>query len=328
MNANVLTAMIQTEGNKPAIPLDDGLVFRFFVSVKNGSFLNFTALKMVGVADGVYYFSNKSNNKKNNHLYLSAPVPLYKNTDTYEMGAVVKKTSRVFECIRSSSSTNKHDTTDTDFWRDIVIHQANFLPAYADTQNYTTGDLVKVGQNMFTCLQPSSASDKHTTTETAFWEEITEIPYVNNADLGNAVTIGGEPILPKTFAVIDIFNGAGEAADFTLLKATGEITAPDFFIRYRNRSTTWKYISQKNTVTAISDVNSIYTFSNTVVNNEFVSQVPIPLSFAPLGSIKMNATVNSRPLEITGLQNPAATFITPTDNTSNYRLFSEIYLNY
>ncbi|MES2776603.1 MAG: hypothetical protein V4722_20670 [Bacteroidota bacterium] len=328
MNDNVLTAMIQTEGGKPFISLNEGMVFRFFITVNNGSFINFSALKMFGVGGGIYYFSNKGGHKKNNCLYLSAPVALYKNTETYELGAVAKKASRIFECIKANSAADKHDTTDAASWRDIVTHQSNFLPAYADTQTYKTGDQVKVAAKVFEALKPSSAVDKHNTGEAAFWQEITDIAYVSNADLSDAISIGGEGIPPKTFAVIDLFNGGGEAADFALVKPTGEVQATAYYIRFKNRSTIWKYISQKKAVTAVSDANSVYSFSNAAVSNEFVSAAPIPLTRQPLSSIKMNATINARPVEVTGLENATATTVTPTSNSASYQLFSEIYLNY
>lgn len=328
VNENVLTAMVQTDGSKPFIALDNGVILRFFISINNGSFNNFSALKMVGAANSIYYFSNKVGLKKNNRLYLSAPVAAYKNTETYEQGAVTKKGARIFECIKANSATDKHDTTDAAFWRDIVIHQSNFLPTYSDTQTYITGSQVKVAAKVFEALKPSSATDKHNTSEAAFWQEITDIAYVSSADLSDAITIGGEAIPPKTFAVIDILHGAGETADFAILKPTGEVQSTAYFIRFKNRSTIWKYISQKKAITAISDTNSVYSFSNASGSNEFVSAVPIPLTSTPLNSIKMNATINARPVEVTGLQNATPNILTPTSNTASYQLFSEIYLNY
>lgn len=328
VNENVLTAMVQTDGSKPFIALDNGVIFRFFISINNGSFNNFSALKMFGAASGIYFFSNKVGHKKNNRLYLSAPVNAYKNTETYEPGSVAKKGARIFECIKANSATDKHDTDDAAFWRDIVLHQSNFLPAYAESQTYKTGDCVKVAAKVFEALKPSSAADKHNTSEASFWQEITDIAYVSSADLSNVITIGGEAIPPKTFAVIDILHGAGETADFAILKPTGEIKAAAYFIRFKNRSTIWKYISNKKAITAISDVNNVYSFSNAAGSNEFVSAAPIPLTCTPLNSIKMNATINARPVEITGLENATPNIITPTSNTASYQLFSEIFLNY
>jgi len=327
-NENVFTAMIQTNAGKPFITISDSIVFRFFVIINNDSFSNFSALKMVGAAGGIYYFSNKIGHKKNNRLYLTAPVPLYKSTESYEIGAVAKKATRIFECIKANSADNKHDTTDVGFWRDIVIHQSNYLTAYSDTKAYNTGDLVKEATKVYEALKPSNSADRHNTTQGAFWHEITDIAYVSNADFSNAAAIGGEAIPQKTFGIIDIVSGAGETADFALLKPNGETNATAFFVRFKNRSTLWKYISLKKAITAINDISTLYSFSNAVLSHEFVSTTPIPLTKAALSTIEMTANINARTVITTGLQNASAAQIIPTNNTTDFNLFSEIYLNY
>ncbi|MEJ7679296.1 MAG: hypothetical protein WKG06_15855 [Segetibacter sp.] len=383
---NVLVAMIQTKNNKPVIDLSGSMLFRFYLSLKNSSFLNFSSLSINNTTRQFYYFSNRRVNKKNERLYLSSPVPIYSDSNNYEVGTIVSNASRVFECIKANSNADKHDTTDTAFWRDIILHQSSFLTAYTDAQTFRPGDLTKVGQKVFECIKINSPTDKHDPSETLFWTEITEIAYVSSADLSEPGTIAAQNIpayngakfypvkswvtvsgkyfeaikqsdqadahsttdlgfwkeinadyilkkssfsLPQnTFAVIDIYNGFGEVNDYTLLNPDNEVLQKTFYIRFKNRSTIWKYISQKNAVTGISDENGNYNFSNATVSNEFISNVPIPLTKKPLNSLKLTALINSRPVEITGLQNAGINMINPSNNTNNFDLFSEIYLNY
>ncbi|MEO7313181.1 MAG: hypothetical protein ABIX01_22540 [Chitinophagaceae bacterium] len=380
---NVLTALMKADNNEPTIAFNPNAIFRFYVINNNGAFVNFSALKMIDSKNAVYYFSNKAANKKNNRLYISAPVATYDENNTYELGSVVKKGGRVFECISASSKTNKHDAVEGDFWRDIVVHQSRFLLPYSDIKTYQPGDQVNAATQLFECLKPNSAIDKHGTA-TDFWAEIKELAYITQSDLSSMETIAtmdigaynntvtypegawvteagkffeslrlssnsdkhgtaetafwkevnAADIIRKrqlafplqTLAVVDIVSN-GTTADYALL-AGKKIQGRSYLLRFKNRSTTWKYISQKSGVISITDTGNVYAFANPAGTNQFVSQKPIPLSQAPLSTLKLNATINARPVELNGLQNPGVAGIKLSDNTANYQLFSEIFLNY
>lgn len=391
---NIITAMISTAENKPLVTLDSRTLFRFYVFIKGGIFKNISSLQLINTKDMLYYFGNRRGNKSNGRLYLSSPVPAYKNTETYEAGTIIKNGNRVFECIKANSNTDKHDTAQTDYWRDILIHQAKYLSDYSNTKTYNPGDLVRNGTKVFECIKANSAANKQDTSKTGFWTELTEIAYVTSADLVNAESIATAYIaayddnksftagslvaanakffealqssgkdnkhapgdaafwkevdtayiikklkfsLPNNlFAVIDICNGMGETAEFSLPLSIDDQKPCTWLIRFKNRSTVWKYISQQQSVKAIADTtrkpdnspDPLYTFSNADNPNEFISNEPVPLSLQPLASLEMSAFVNNRNIKVAGLQNPTAALVKLSDNTSNYRIFSEVYLNY
>lgn len=393
-SSNTITAMISTVESKPLVTLDSGIFFRFHVFLKGGIFKNISSLQLINTKDRLYYFGNRRGTKSSSRLYLSSPVPAYKNAETYEAGAIVKNGNRVFECIKANSNADKHDTAQAAFWRDILIHQAKYLADYSNTKTYNPGDLVRNGTKVFECIKANSAANKQDTSKTGFWAELTEIAYVTNADLvdPNAIatayiaayddnktfTIGsltaanakffealqssgkdnkhapGDTAfwkevdtayiigklnfsLPNNlFAVIDICNGMSENPEFSLPLSIDDKNPFTFFIRFKNRSTVWKYISQQQSVKTITDTTKkpdnspdpMYTFSNADNPNEFISNEPVPLSLQPLESLEMSAFVNNRNIKVAGLQNPSAVMIKLSDNTSNYKIFSEVYLNY
>lgn len=393
-NSNTITAMISTRENKPLVPLDSRTLFRFYVFINGGIFKNISSLQLINTKDRLYYFGNRQGSKSNSRLYLSAPVPAYKNTETYEAGAIAKNGNRVFECIKANSNADKHNTAQSAFWRDILIHQAKYLPDYSNTKTYNPGDLVRTGTKVFECIKTNSAANMQDTSKTGFWTELTEIAYVTSADLVNAESIAtayiatyddnetfttgslvtanakffealqsngkdnkhapGDAVfwkevdtayiieklnfsLPNNlFAVIDICNDMGETAEFSLPLSIDDKKPCTFLIRFKNRSTLWKYISQQQSVKTIADTTKkpdnspdpLYTFSNAGNPNEFISNEPVPLSLKPLDSLEMSAFVNNRNIKVAGLQNPNAAMVKLSDNTSNYSIFSEVYLNY
>lgn len=385
-NKNEIVLVINTSEDKPVIPLANQIYFRFYVSLKKPSLRSISSLKITADAGTLYYFSNKRGNKNNNRLYLSAPVSPYADSIAYEVGSIVKNGNRVFECIAANDAGNKNATTDQLFWRDIVIHQSKSLPDYAASKSYIPGDKVKDDFKMFECIRSNDASNKHGTSDAAFWSEITEIAYVSDADLvedgliatatlsdydssntynKGALTLSEGKFFeamkssskadkhatteaafwkevaveyikalmnfklpPEIFAVIDIFNGLGESNDFTLPSTIDDDAVKTFYVRFKNRSTIWKYISRQNSVKSVTDKNAVYDFSNVAMSNEFVSSAPIPLSYKPLTTLELAAIINNRNVKISGLQNPVSSQLKMSGNPGDYKIFSEIYLNY
>ncbi|MBK8553395.1 MAG: hypothetical protein IPL53_20960 [Ignavibacteria bacterium] len=62
--------------------------------------------------------------------------------------------------------------------------------------------------------------------------------------------------------------------------AGGIVQEVSYVIRFKNRITTWKYISQNNAVTSITDPNGNFTFTKN--GNEFTSNTPVPLLAKPI----------------------------------------------
>jgi hypothetical protein len=317
---NNLQAFVRTQGDKLFTSIDSGTVFRFYLKVQNSSFFNFSALP-----DSLYYFSNKADNNRNGRLHLSEPVPTYKNTETYIEGSIVKKDNRVFECIKPNSKEDKHKTDDVAYWRDIITHQLLTAKPYSDTVFYKVGKQVKADVKLYECIQENSPANKHNTADAAYWQELTEEAYITAAC---TLDIPDKDLPNGILGVIDIVYDAGEKPAYAFTNNEGKVLPKDYILRFKNRSTFWKYISQKQAITSITDTNEIYAFSNAAKPDEFVSVVPVSLSYTPLQSLKMSATANARSVEIMALENPGTAFLKTAASGSPTQFFSEVHLNY
>lgn len=72
-----------------------------------------------------------------------------------------------------------------------------------------------------------------------------------------------EPAGKSLFGVIDIYSG-DDLGDYSLVDSNNEFQSPEFLLRFKNRSTVWRYIDSKNkTVVHESDFNPL-TYSGIV----------------------------------------------------------------
>jgi hypothetical protein len=104
-----------------------------------------------------------------------------------------------------------------------------------------------------------------------------------------------------------------------MLTNAGIVKEQNFVIRFKNRISTWKYISSQSSVTSITDKNNVFAFTQN--GNEFTSDAPVPLLAKPFQNFKLTAGI----IEVEKLQCASAS-IKPDTNTKSFT--SEIYLNY
>lgn len=120
------------------------------------------------------------------------------------------------------------------------------------------------------------------------------------------------------FGVIDLFFDLPPASNYSMM-AGGIVQEVSYVVRFKNRITIWKYISQNNTVTSITDPNGNFTFTRT--GNEFTSDTPVPLLAKPIQSF--NWTPGGLPNEKLKC---ASSYIKPDVSTKIF--LSEIFLNF
>lgn len=120
------------------------------------------------------------------------------------------------------------------------------------------------------------------------------------------------------FGVIDLFFDLSPASGYSML-AGGIVQEVSYVIRFKNRITTWKYISQNNAVTSITDTNGNFTFTRN--GNEFTSDTPVPLLAKPIQNF--NWTPGGLPNE----RLKCASSYIKTDVITKIFL-SEIFLNF
>jgi hypothetical protein len=122
--------------------------------------------------------------------------------------------------------------------QNVLFFLSKEIPAYDASEDYQVGMLVSDAfDHTFEAIKESSDEDPHNTTETDFWEDITDfVQYVNQQDLESDT---GEL---KSFGVIKIFFDKDLANDFSLLKKSNDpeedntILGKDYIIHFKSNA--------------------------------------------------------------------------------------------
>jgi hypothetical protein len=118
---NSLTVMTR-EGFTPGtcfIPVNKSSIFRFYMKLKPGRFINYTNIEWNPVTGQRFYFNNRANNKRGTVLNLSKEIADYTDTVTYVPGMLAKDpvTKEVYEAFKGSSNADKHGfTSPGNYW--------------------------------------------------------------------------------------------------------------------------------------------------------------------------------------------------------------------
>ncbi|RPI19315.1 MAG: hypothetical protein EHM58_02345 [Ignavibacteriae bacterium] len=315
---NKLLTIIEVNDNKPFIKIPEDTSFRFYLKALKPEFQNVSALKTFGIGNSIYYFTNRSNNKLDDKLYLSKPVPLYDANSEYETGSLVQNNTSIFEAIKSLDNNSSHDINNQDFWRELSNNR--FLTY--DKLNHTDihkGEIRSDNDKIYEAVRFISKNRQIDITDNNFWNKLNKLQYVTNDDLINKEALEIKESVP---GVIDLFFDNNVPPEFSIINSEGNVMETNYQIRFKNRIATWKYISQNNSINNIEDVKKIFTFTRpSIDSNEFVSNTPIPLIARP----DYNFKITAGNITTENIKCPAATVIPDKENKS---FVSEIYLNY
>ena len=332
----------------PAIPLKDGIVFRFYLKLKNPSFLNFTNLPSSQSRGQCYYFSNLSGNKQSKNLFLSSGVNAFDNTVSYSPGDIVLSGGQLFECI---SPAKGKATSNDKFWKSIgtdrVVTQNDLLtlttssrkasvipPATAITSNVfklnrTTNfyDVPALDPVVLNFSEPQSATtvnlfslregNQKLLDFGCYFVSVNNVPTDVYFDT-NAVSLG-------VFGVIDIFHHSNVPTDFNLLD-NGKVKEVAYKIGFHNRSTIWKYILKDDSTMKVTEKNAVITFSKEDQGVAFHSDVPLALSQTSMDTLQVLDESNN--VVMSPVKNaPIDSLKKITINKTEF-FCSEIFLNY
>lgn len=150
---------------------------------------------------------------------------------------------------------------------------------------------------------------------TNYWQESPVTKFVISEDKINSSD--------NIFGVVDLFFDGSVPVSHRILDGTGNVRETEYVIRFKNRISTWKYISQKNTVTSLTDSTGVFNFIKS--SNEFSSDTPVPLLSKPIQKFKLDANTGSGTISVENLK-CASSNIKPNESTRSF--LSEIYLNY
>jgi hypothetical protein len=250
------------------------------------------------------------------------------NHSDINKGTIVFETvsSKNYEALKFIPQGQTIQVTDVIYWKEVSAFQyvtsedlidKNFIAIKEyDIFNHVDiykGDILFYAgdSKLYKALKFIERGNAVLVSETNYWQVVNDSRFVISEDLIDP----NENI----FGVIDLFFDSSVSANYAILEASDKVKKLNYVIRFKNRITTWKYVSQNNTTTSISDNNGIFTFVKT--NNEFISNTPIPLLASPIQNFKLTTPV----LTLDHLK-CASSFINPESETKSF--LSEIFLNY
>ena len=321
---NRLVALSEVDGAKPLINIAAETKLRFYLKIKNPVFANISSLKFFDTENKIYYFTNKANNEKDGKFYLSKPIAAYDAAKDYEMGLMVSNGTKVFEAIQSVSNASPHFTSDADFWRELTPSRfpLHHLSDHADINKgtivFNTSD-----SKMYEALKIIPAENSVGFADVNFWREVKELGYVTDEDLVDKTDDildkkTENNIAEKIFGVVDLFFDVTVPASYSMLDGGGAVKEINYLLRFKNRISTWKYISQLNTLEKIIDTNGVFDF-----NSQFTSKTPVPLMAVPTQNFQLKKVASS--ITKNNIKCASAD-IKPDDATQSF--FSEIFLNF
>jgi hypothetical protein len=332
----------------PAVPLRDGLVFRFYLKLKNASFLNFTNLPAGQSKNQCYYFSNLSGNKQAKNLYLSSAADAFDNAVSYSPGDIVQGGAQLFECI---SPAKGKATSNGSFWKNIgadrVVTQndlialttASYKSAVIPPSGTVASSVFKLNRetNLYDVPALGTVVSNFTGPQSATTVNLFSLQEGNQKLLSPGrylVSVNGVPdevyfdtkaVSSGIFGVIDIFHHAGVPADFNLLD-NGTVKEAAYKICFHNRSTIWKYILKNDSTLKVTDKNAAISFSKEATGTAFHSDMPLALSQTAIDTLQIVDASNN--VVHSPVKNaPVDTLKKITINKTEF-FCSEIFLNY
>ena len=283
---------------QPFAPLGTPFKLTFGITVRNTAFFNFTLHEVKG---GVYYFSNRTNNRFLSTNYLNANPPQTSPPQNYASAA-----DRF--ALRSGGLVLDISTVlQTDFLRFVLtndLHSTEFVfEKGADEAFLTKCHIAPQGT-------PSGLYELK-----AFGKSGLEIAALKQTFFWN----GGD-LPPDIFGIIEIFHLPGGAlGSYSLLDAEQRLLSPIYTLWWQNRSTFWRYLFEKNQ--PAPDGNNAACHVRSEAPNRFVTKERMPL-LSRFRAVRLVTTPAGNNEEIL-LPNPSPERIYP-EGADDY---SEIQMN-
>lgn len=299
MSGSKLLILVRADENgKAFIPVPGDKSFVFYMVSENPLFFNFTNIAQQPASHLRYYFTNRPNNQlTTGTLYLTSKVDLYNQNNKYLVGDLVSDGGNILEAIKGSSSTDKHNTSDPEYWalKDTGIPayvNKNDLTEFAAPVYYYKLDTpaksftIKIYRYNALGAQVQVGSDivqSYETNQSSIAIELDKIKlpagYYNIVVNGQNrhVYLDANAVYRGVFGVIELCT-LSDGSRLALLDATGVMKQPEYVVRFASRAVIWKYLTNENiTGVAYGDYDFHYVLDARSGVKSYVSNIPIPL---------------------------------------------------
>ena len=212
-------------------PITETLKLRFYLDLNYADFHNFTDIPFE--SSKVFYFSNATSAKDGDSLPLHSESPSEKYTTEDDLLEFSAQKLRISETSSDPISYSLYDQ------EGIQVYSKKVPPV--ENQIFHEYNFSHRDAGLYE-LRKNGVKDKNF--------------YADNFLIKN-----------RTFAVLEIHTGEGIPADYVITKNDGSVSAKDYILKFKSRSTTWRYfvIPQYSELeeddTLVIEGNSEITFS-------------------------------------------------------------------
>ena len=310
----------------PFLAFGKEMVFRFYLSLKNPHFSNFSSIALKQSEKKRFYFSNLSKNKMGSIFSLSNTIAPHTLSKIYAPGNLVKGADdNFYEAVRISDGTAaSKDINDKNYWQKAAVNNpyvndADEVIIAGDSFSYklktpASNIIIKIFglnkndinlpyDNLTDTVEKTFTQNQETVSIDLSKKNPGKYKIVVNNEEDTWVYVDANAAKQNIFGIIEIHHFEKVPADFQILTSGGHIKIPEpvFTIWFKNRSVTWKYISQNGDigVTDSAVVPKIFLPGSAaaVKSTEAIALTETPLT-------TLTATKTSTSKQIKFLKNP------------------------
>lgn len=265
--ASIFAQVVEVSPNvfKTLLKIDRPLRLTFWLVVRDRYFANFTNLPLTTTRQQIYYFSNVSGNQ-GQALFLTQPLSAYTANSEYSVGQLVSYAGKTLEALRyqASASAIPNDSDwqtlpNTQYVSQLDLLSRQRLERTYSIKNANPGDrfrftLVDINQQE-TYAKEVTISDQHTPGN----DFAVNLNFAGQIPGRYRLLLNGaevdEFVLFDPFAGRDAFALVEIAVNSNVVPTAFNFLQPDvdktliqpktYVIRYKNRSTRWRYRYEK-----------------------------------------------------------------------------------
>ncbi|MFW5663401.1 MAG: hypothetical protein ACOCYD_00025 [bacterium] len=259
---------LQVERNNdvvtPLITPADDLQLTFLITIKDGGFMNYTALPLDRSPGKAYLFMNTAQNAPKSFPHLTTVPPVFENGKTYFPGDMLSDNESAISTLYTALQKTGTTPGTQPWWlaetaeNQTQLYYANvndLFPVVNDFLTYRVSEQDLEPSITLTNAQGEELDFTHTYLPGTYrmaQMDLRQFP----GGMYNAHFHSASPVYDQTlkfflvkqqeipFGIIHI-SAKSDSANYDLLSDEGNLRSPVFEIRFRNRMTHWRYVGKK-----------------------------------------------------------------------------------
>ena len=312
---------------KPFITLADDLKFTFLIKLRDMDFMNFTALPFTGNSGQLFTFQNTISGGSKKFPALSVIPPIYEAAKEYLPGDMLSDNlSNQTKLFTALQKTTQVTSTASEWLTEVLadnlplqyVNVNDRHPLVRGIFSYKVKDvnvepvaIIKTATGITVTPKVTSLPGEFRTLQV----DMREFPEgFYSMHIESAAPVYSDDVAfyflqqrESPFGIIQL-NAKSDDVSYNMLDSQGNMRSPAFELRFRNRSTRWRYVGEKFIAASFTDN-------------------PLPLT--RFGFIENVKVIGKDGNPIDDLPNPATTIIKTEAlaKTAEKNFYSEIHIN-